>query len=111
MILSNFIEILRFPFRKDKALRKELKKILGFYPDNIEYYRLALSHKSAVRRASNGKRINNGQLCADNISYADMGTGIIAADVADNIFTLRRNHKYVLVCNSSEAVFNNHEID
>ena len=55
--------------------------------------------------------VNNGQLCADNISYADMGTGIIAADVADNIFTLRRNHKYVLVCNSSEAVFNNHEID
>lgn len=62
MILSNFIEILRFPFRKDKALRKELKKILGFYPDNIEYYRLALSHKSAVRRASNGKRINNERL-------------------------------------------------
>ena len=55
--------------------------------------------------------VDNGQLCADNISYGDMGTGIIAADVADNVFTFRRNHVYVLTCSSSENQFNNHEID
>lgn len=79
MILSNFIEILRFPFRKDKVLRKELKKILGFYPDNIEYYRLALSHKSAVRRASNGKRINNERL-------EFLGDAILDAIVGDIVY-------------------------
>ena len=79
MIFSNFIEILRFPFRKDKALRKELKKILGFYPDNIEYYRLALSHKSAVRRAKNGKRINNERL-------EFLGDAILDAIVGDIVY-------------------------
>ena len=56
-------------------------------------------------------RVENGQLCASDISYSDMGTGIISADVVDNYFTFRRNHKYVLNCSSSENIFNNHEID
>lgn len=55
--------------------------------------------------------VNNGQLCAGNLSYSDMGTGIISVDVADNYFYFRRNHKYVLNCSSSENVFKNHEID
>ena len=47
----------------------------------------------------------------DTISYGDMGTGIIAADVVDNYFTFRRNHKYVLNCSSSENIFKNHAFD
>ena len=79
MIFSNFIEALRFPFRKDKKLRSELKKILGFYPGNIDHYRLALSHKSAVRRASNGKRINNERL-------EFLGDAILDAIVGDIVY-------------------------
>ncbi len=55
--------------------------------------------------------VNNGQLCAGNISYGDLGTGIISMDVDNNYFTFRRNHKYVLNCSSSENIFKNHEID
>ena len=79
MILSNFIEILRFPFRDDKPLRRELKNILGYYPDNIEYYRLALSHKSAVRRTSNGKCVNNERL-------EFLGDAILDAIVGDIVY-------------------------
>jgi len=56
-------------------------------------------------------RVENGQLCASNISYGDMGTGIIAEDVIDNLFTFRRNHVYILNCSSSENQFNNHAIE
>lgn len=56
-------------------------------------------------------RVENGQLCANNLSYGDMGTGIIAEDVADNLFTFRRNHVYILSCSNSETVFNSHAID
>ena len=56
-------------------------------------------------------RVENGQLCANNLSYSDMGTGIIAVDVVDNVFTFRRNHVYILNCSSSETIFNSHAID
>ena len=73
--------------------------------------RTRLAIRGQYQLALGAHRVDNGQLCADNISYGDMGTGIIAADVVDNYFTFRRNHKYVLNCSSSEAIFDNHEIN
>jgi ribonuclease III len=38
------------------------KKLLGFYPDNIEYYHLALRHKSASITTHDGKLLSNERL-------------------------------------------------
>lgn len=40
-------------------------------------------------------RSYNYQLSVDNISSAEAATGVIAPDVQDDVFYLRRNHKYV----------------
>ena len=38
----------------------------------------------------------NGYIHVGNVSFGDEATGIISPDVHDNVFYLRRNHKYVL---------------
>ena len=58
----NIIDKIRLPFRKEKELYSSLYRIIGFYPRNISYYKLALMHKSIMRRNSKGKPVNNERL-------------------------------------------------
>lgn len=51
-MLSNIIDRIRLPFRKDKELYLALYDILGFYPHKITYYKVALMHKSLGHRAT-----------------------------------------------------------
>lgn len=51
-MLSNFIDRIRLPFRKEKEFYFALYNILGFYPRNITYYKVALMHKSLGHRAT-----------------------------------------------------------
>lgn len=46
MLTSNLIDRIKLPFRKDKELYSSLYHIIGLYPHNIYYYKLALTHKS-----------------------------------------------------------------
>ena len=55
-MLSNIIDRIRLPFRKDKELYLSLRQIIGFYPHDISYYKLALMHKSMYNRHFPGKR-------------------------------------------------------
>lgn len=51
-MLSNIIDRIRLPFRKEKEFYSALYNILGFYPNNITYYKVALMHKSIGHRAT-----------------------------------------------------------
>ena len=51
-MLSNLIDRIKLPFRKEKELYFALYNILGFYPHNIAYYKVALMHKSLGHRAT-----------------------------------------------------------
>lgn len=42
-----------------------------------------------------GQSVRNCQICVDNVSDAENATGVISPDAHDNVFYLRRNHKYV----------------
>lgn len=66
-------------FRKDKELYFELKKILGFYPDNIELYKTALMHKSIMHRNNKGKPVNNERL-------EFLGDAVLDAVVGDIVY-------------------------
>lgn len=61
-MLSDLIDIIKLPFRKDKELYRSLHAILGFYPHDIEQYKLALLHKSVAHRNKLGKRVSNERL-------------------------------------------------
>ena len=55
-MILNLFDRMKLPFRKNKEFLSALYDILGFYPHNIEIYRIAFSHKSlAYQRHNEGK--------------------------------------------------------
>ena len=62
MRIRDIIERIRLPFRQEKELFSSLYDIIGFYPHNISYYKIALTHKSSGQRNEKGKPLNNERL-------------------------------------------------
>ena len=78
-MLNNLIGRIKFFFRKeDKELYASLYDILGFFPDDIKYYKQALMHKSIMHREK-GKPINNERL-------EFLGDAILGAVVGHIVF-------------------------
>ena len=78
-MLSNLIDRMKLPFRKDKELYLSLRQIIGFYPHDIAYYKLALMHKSMYKRNAKGKPVNNERL-------EFLGDAILDATVGDIVY-------------------------
>lgn len=78
-MLNNIIDRIRLPFRKEKELYLSLYQIIGFYPHDISYYKLALMHKSMFRRNAKGKPVNNERL-------EFLGDAILDAAVGDIVY-------------------------
>lgn len=78
-MLSNIIDRIRLPFRKEKELYFSLYPILGFYPRDISHYKLALMHKSVMHRNKKGKPVNNERL-------EFLGDAILDAVVGDIVY-------------------------
>ena len=56
-MILNLFDRMKLPFRKNKEFLSALYDILGFYPHNIEIYRIAFSHKSLrYRRDADSKK-------------------------------------------------------
>ena len=62
MRLNDIIARLRLPFRQEKELFSSLYDVMGFYPNDIEIYKLALMHKSVSKRNAKGRPLNNERL-------------------------------------------------
>ena len=45
-MILNLLDRMKLPFRKNKEFLSALYDILGFYPHNLDIYRIAFSHKS-----------------------------------------------------------------
>ena len=78
-MLSNLIDRMKLPFRKDKELYLSLRQIIGFFPHDIGYYKLALMHKSMFKRNAKGKPVNNERL-------EFLGDAILDATVGDIVY-------------------------
>ena len=78
-MLSNLLDRIKLHFQKDSELRKALHSMLGFYPRNLEIYRIALAHKSHVYRNRKGRSFNNERL-------EFLGDAILEAVVSDLVF-------------------------
>lgn len=78
-MLNNIIDRIKLPFRKDKELYSSLYSIIGFYPHNIEFYKLALMHKSIAKKNAKGRPVNNERL-------EFLGDAILDAIVGDIVY-------------------------
>ena len=79
MMIDNFIDRIKLPFRKEKELYYSLYAILGFYPRDIEVYKQALMHRSMSKRNAKGRPVNNERL-------EFLGDAILDAIVGDIVF-------------------------
>lgn len=79
MLSNNVIDRIKLPFRKEKELFSALYGIMGFYPRRIEYYKLALMHKSVARRNAKGRPLNNERL-------EFLGDAVLDAVVGDIVY-------------------------
>ena len=78
-MIINIIDRVKYSFRKEKELLSALHDILGFYPHNLEIYRIALAHKSQAYRNTSGRPLNNERL-------EFLGDAILEAVVSDIVF-------------------------
>ena len=78
-MIINIIDRVKLPFRKEKELYSSLFNIIGLYPHNISYYKLALMHKSVMHRNKKGKPVNNERL-------EFLGDAILDAAVGDIVY-------------------------
>ncbi len=79
-MLTKLHNELRLLFRKDKESYRILYNILGFLPDSLEPYRIALTH-SSLTTSANKKRA----MCNERLEF--LGDAIIDAVVSDLLYT------------------------
>lgn len=79
MMINNFIDKMKLPFRKEKELYSSLFNVIGFYPHDISLYKQALLHKSIAKRNEKGRPVNNERL-------EFLGDAILDAIVGDIVF-------------------------
>lgn len=78
-MLSDIIDRMKLPFRKDKELLSSLHDIIGFYPHDLSHYKLALMHKSLFKRNDKGRPLNNERL-------EFLGDAVLDATVGDIVY-------------------------
>lgn len=82
MLIENIIDRMKLPFRKEKELYLSLREILGFYPHDIELYKLALMHRSASKSSGGGRKGRS----TNNERLEFLGDAILDAVVGDIVF-------------------------
>lgn len=95
-MLNNLFDRIRLPFRKEKELFSALYDIIGFYPKDIRYYKLALMHKSIMRREK-GKPLNNERL-------EFLGDAILGAVVGDIVYRHFQKRKEGFLTNTRSKI-------
>lgn len=76
MSLFTFFRIIN---KSDRALARSIRNIFGFYPKNIELYKLAFTHKSLSTKTMSGCTVSN-----ERLEY--LGDAVLSAVVAQFLF-------------------------
>ncbi|MBQ2186002.1 MAG: ribonuclease III [Bacteroidaceae bacterium] len=79
VFVTNLIDTIKFPFRKDKELYRSFYDMMGFYPHHIQHYKQALMHKSVSMKNEKGRPLNNERL-------EFLGDAILGAVVGDIVY-------------------------
>jgi len=78
-MIVNQIDRLKLLFLKDKELRVAIHDILGFYPHEIDVYKIAFTHSSSENKGQKGKLLNNERL-------EFLGDAVLETVVSDIVF-------------------------
>ena len=85
LMITNLLDRVKFPFRKDKELLSALHDILGFYPHNLEIYRVAFAHRSLSYRSKDRRNQETGRpLNNERLEY--LGDAVLETVVSDIVY-------------------------
>ena len=79
--MLRIVPAIKILFSNERELLKSLREFLGFYPKNLQLYKIAFIHRSASKNV-NGRRVNNERL-------EFLGDSILDAVISDFLY-----HKY-----------------
>jgi ribonuclease-3 len=100
-----FLKLIRLLFSPKKKIYFALKKILGFFPNNISFYEEALLHKSFA-----GKNITQG--CYKNNERLEfLGDAVLNAVVADIVFKKFKSRNEGFLTNTRSKIVQREMID
>lgn len=77
--MRDIIRSLLFLFSREKPLYRALKNILGYYPRNIQLFKIALSHRAVPHRLLLNQNINN-----ERLEY--LGDAVLSSIIADYLY-------------------------
>ena len=75
----SLLTFFRYKNSEDGALASSINNIFGFYPKNIELYKLAFTHKSLSSKTTSGLTISN-----ERLEY--LGDAVLSSIVAEFLF-------------------------
>jgi ribonuclease-3 len=61
-VFTDLLSFLKFIFRPDKKFVLAIRRITGFFPNRLEYYKTALIHRSRSIKTTGGFYVNNERL-------------------------------------------------
>jgi len=99
-----FLKSIRLFFHPKKESYFALKKILGYYPNDISYYEEALLHKSSYREYHKGVSRNNERL-------EFLGDAVLNAVVADIVFKKYANQNEGFLTNTRSKIVKRETMD
>ena len=98
MLSGNAISLIKLLFVKDKELYVYVHGITGYYPRNIELYKLALVHRSKPLQLPSGRWTNN-----ERLEY--LGDAVLDLAVADYLYEqFPRKHEGFLTSTRAKIV-------
>jgi ribonuclease III len=77
--LRRYIKPAKAYFSSDRQLYRSLRNILGFYPKNIDLYKLAFRHKSVAQELKQGVKDSN-----ERLEY--LGDAVLSTVIAHYLF-------------------------
>jgi len=102
--VKDFFKTIRLFFDPKKESYFALKKILGFFPNDISFYEEALLHKSSSDRNLQGSYRNNERL-------EFLGDAILDAVVADIVFKKFKNQDEGFLTNTRSKIVKRETLD
>ena len=100
-----FLKGLRFLFHPKKNTYFALRKILGFFPNNILFYEEALLHKSSTKEISTQGRYRN------NERLEFLGDAILGAVIADIVYKKFKNRNEGFLTNTRSKIVKRETMD
>jgi len=94
---SNLIDRIKLPFRKDRELCASIYSILGFYPHNTKYYKLALLHKSSANHHKGSAPEHN-----ERLEY--LGDAVLESIVSDILYHRFKDEREGFLTNTRSKI-------